>query len=79
MLLVRDDKIVRKMKQSPRNVRFSELHRFLERQGFEGPQRGSHVQYRRADGMRFSIVKPHGGDKTMHVATVEDVLERLEL
>lgn len=55
-LMSKDAKIVRKMKQSPRSVRFSELEAFLRRQGFEGTQRGSHVQYRRADRVRFSIV-----------------------
>jgi predicted RNA binding protein YcfA (HicA-like mRNA interferase family) len=76
----RDDKIVRRMKQSPRNIRFEDLDGFLRRQGFEGTQRGSsHVQYRREDGVRFSVVRPHSGDKTVNQNAVKEILERLEL
>ena len=75
----RDDKIIQKMKQSPRNVRFEEMDGFLRRQGFEGTQRGSHVQYRRQDGKRFSIVKPHGGKNTVNQNAVREVLEGLGL
>ncbi len=39
----RDDRIIRKMKQSPRNIRFEELEAFLTRRGFGGTQRGSHI------------------------------------
>jgi antitoxin HicB len=67
------------MKQSPRNIRFEELDSFLRRQGFEGTQRGAHVQYRREDGMRFSVVKPHGSKKTVNQNAVKRILERLEL
>ena len=75
----RDDKIIRKMRESPQNVRFEELDGFLKRQGFKGTQRGSHVQYRREDGMRFSIVRPHGTKKTVNQNAIREVLERLEL
>lgn len=75
----RDDKILRKMKQSPRNVRFEELDGFLKRQGFESRQRGtSHVVYKRP-GMRLTVVRPHGGRKTVDPAAIDEVLERLEL
>ncbi len=67
------------MKQGPRSVQFEEMDGFLKRQGFEATQRGSHVQYRRVDGMRFSIVKPHGGKKAVNQNAVKEVLERLEL
>ena len=75
----RDDKIIRKMRQSPRNVRFEEMDGFLKRQGFEDTQRGSHIQYRRGDGKRFSIVKPHGGKNTVDQNAVREVLEGLGL
>lgn len=41
--MVREDKIIRKMKESPRNLRFSELDGFLSRRGFEcrQPRKGS--------------------------------------
>ncbi len=78
----RDEKIVRKMRESPRNVRFEELDRFLKGRGFEAtqPKRGgSHYTYRRADGLKITIARPHGGKKTVNVHTVEQVLEELEL
>lgn len=75
----RDEKIVGKMKQSPRNVRFEELDGFLKRQGFESRQRGtSHVVYKRP-GTRLTVVRPHGGKKTVDPAAVAEVLARLNL
>ncbi len=75
----RDEKIVRKMRQSPRNVRFEELDGFLRRQGFDGTQRGSQFQYRREDGTRFSVVKPHGGEKTVNQNAIREIVETLDL
>ena len=79
--MARDDKIIRKMKQNRRNVRFEELDGLLRRQGFEASQgKGSHVQYRRdTDGMRFSVTRPHGKSKMVDQNTVVEVLERLGL
>ncbi len=77
--MARDDKIIKKMKQNRRNVRFEELEGLLRRRGFETTQRGSHVQFRRADGMRFSIKKPHGAEKFVNQNAVVEVLERLGL
>jgi predicted RNA binding protein YcfA (HicA-like mRNA interferase family) len=77
--LNRDEKIIRKMKQSPRNVRFEELDGFLKRQGFDSRQRGtSHVVYKRP-GTRLTVARPHGGKKTIDPAAIDEVLERLEL
>lgn len=78
----RDDKIIRKMKQSPRNIRFEEIDGFLRRRGFEAmqPRRGgSHYTYRRADGLKITVARPHGGKKTVNINTVEQVLEELDL
>ncbi|MBA2714444.1 MAG: type II toxin-antitoxin system HicA family toxin [Rubrobacteraceae bacterium] len=75
----KDDKILRKIRQSPRSIRFEELEVFLKRRGFEGTQRGSHVQFRRKDGTRFSIVKPHGGRNTVNQNAIKDIIDRLDL
>lgn len=78
--MARDEKLIRRMKQNPRGVRFEEMDGFLRRRGFEATQRGtSHVQYRREDGVRFSIVRPHGGKNTVNQNAVKEILERLEL
>ena len=71
--------LVEKMKRSPRNIRFEELDRFLQREGFTAFQHGgSHVVYRRDDGVKLTIVRPHGGSKTVHVAAIRQVLKVLE-
>jgi hypothetical protein len=83
--MARDEKIVRKMKGSKRNIRFADLDGFLKRQGFEVKQPGkgsSHYVYKRGEGaekIRFTIVRPHGKKKTVDPAAVEEVLERLDL
>lgn len=52
----------------------------MERRGFGCKQQeSSHVQCRREDGVRFSIVVPNGDDKTVNQNAVNEVLERLEL
>ena len=79
--MARDEKLIARMKQSPRNIRFSEVDRFLKRQGFEARQRGSsHVIYKREDGTRLGVVKPHGGgDDAVDPAAIAKILDTLEL
>jgi predicted RNA binding protein YcfA (HicA-like mRNA interferase family) len=78
--MARDEKLIRKMKHSPRNIRFEELDSFLKRRGFEATQRGtSHIQYRREDGVRFSIVRPHGGKNTINQNAIKEIIESLEI
>ena len=77
--MAKDEKLIARMKQSPNNIRFTELDSFLKRRGFETTQRGSHVQYRGPQGTRFSIVRPHGSDKTVNRNAIKEVLEELEL
>lgn len=79
MDMVKDDKIIAKMKQSPRNIRFEDLDGLLRRRGFEGTQRGSHVQYRHEDGTRFSVVRPHGGNKTINQNVIREIVVSLGL
>ena len=70
------------MKQSPRNIRFEELDRFLRGRDFETTQPrsgGSHYTYRRADGLKITVARPHGGKKTVNINTIEQVLEELDL
>lgn len=72
------DAFVEKMQRSPQNIRFDELDRFLRRRGFRARQRGgSHVVYKREDGIRLTVARPHGGRNTMNRAAVEDVLRKL--
>ena len=72
-------KLVEKMRRSPRNIRFAELDSFLQRLGFRARQLGtSHVVYKRDDGLRLTVTKPHGGRSTVNEQAIADVLAVLE-
>jgi predicted RNA binding protein YcfA (HicA-like mRNA interferase family) len=72
------DDLTRRMRRSPRSIRFDELDRFLRGHGFTPRQgSGSHVVYRRPDGARLTIVRPHGGAKTVHPEAIRQVLRLL--
>lgn len=67
------------MLESPGNIRFAELDRFLQQRGFEPRQgKGSHFVYRHPNGSRLTIVKPHGGDKTINREAIRQILRVLE-
>jgi predicted RNA binding protein YcfA (HicA-like mRNA interferase family) len=69
------DEFAEKLKRSPNNVRFDELDRFLVGRGFRSRQRGtSHVVYKRNDGARLTIARPHGGEKSLNRGAIRDVL-----
>lgn len=79
-MVARDEKLIARMKHSPRNIRFSEVDRFLKRRGFDARQRGtSHVIYKREDGTRLQVVKPHGGDDAVDPAAIARILGTLDL
>lgn len=67
------------MRQSSGNIRFEELDRFLLRNEFERRfGSGSHVVYRRDDGLRVTVVRPHGGQKAVSRGTIREVLALLD-
>jgi predicted RNA binding protein YcfA (HicA-like mRNA interferase family) len=69
----RREKLVEKMRQSPKNIRFGQVDALLRHEGFVlFNQRGSHCTYHRADG------RPHGRRKTCHAEDVRKILEALE-
>jgi predicted RNA binding protein YcfA (HicA-like mRNA interferase family) len=77
-----DERLIRKMKQGPKNIRFEEVDGLLRRQGFEvgQPEGGSsHYTYRREDGINITVVKPHGNKKTVHPKAIRQILGLLEL
>lgn len=81
--MARDEKLIRRMKQSPKSFRFEEIDGFLRRQGFEAdqPQGGSsHYTYRRADGTKITVVRPHGGgEKHVHPQAIKTIVRTLDL
>jgi predicted RNA binding protein YcfA (HicA-like mRNA interferase family) len=75
----RRDKLLDKMRNSPTNIRFSDVERLLRYEGFVlFNQRGSHCTYHRADGRILTVVRPHGRRKTCHPNDIRKLLEALE-
>jgi predicted RNA binding protein YcfA (HicA-like mRNA interferase family) len=73
------DQLLDKMRNSPANIRFSDVERLLRYEGFVlFNQRGSHCTYHRADGRLLTIVRPHGRRKTCHPNDIRKLLEALE-
>jgi predicted RNA binding protein YcfA (HicA-like mRNA interferase family) len=75
----RREKLVEKMRRSPKNIRFGQVDALLRHEGFVlFNQRGSHCTYHRADGRLLTIVRPHGRRKNCHPEDVRKILEALE-
>ena len=75
----RREKLLEKMRNSPRNIRFSEVDALLRYEGFVlFNRRGSHRTYHRADGRLITIVVPHGRRKTCSPSDINKLLEILE-
>lgn len=77
--MVRREKLWEKMRNTPGNIRFSEVDTLLRNEGFVlFNQRGSHCTYHRIDGRVLTIVKPHGHHKTCHPDDIRKLLEALQ-
>ena len=73
------EKLIAKMRRSPRSIRFAEVDALLRHEGFVlFNQRGSHRAYHRADGSLLTVVVLHGGRNTCHPADIRRLLEVLE-
>lgn len=76
--MTRREKLIEKMRNSPGNIRFSEVQALLAFKGYVlFNQRGSHCTYHRTDGRVLTMVKPHGGRKNCHPSDIRRILERL--
>jgi predicted RNA binding protein YcfA (HicA-like mRNA interferase family) len=76
----RRDKLIEKMRNYPRNVRFSDVAALLKYEGFVlFNQRGSHCTFHRRDGRLLTIVRPHGRQKMCHPADIKKILALLNL
>ena len=76
----RRDKLIEKMRHSPRSIRFSEVDALVRYEGFVlFNRRGSHCTYHRHDGRVLTVVRPHGRHKTCHPTDVQRLLELLNL
>jgi predicted RNA binding protein YcfA (HicA-like mRNA interferase family) len=75
----RREKLIEKMRNSPRNIRFGEVNALLRYEGFVlFNKRGSHRTYHHADGRLITIVVPHGGRKTCNPSDISKLLTVLE-
>ena len=75
----RREKLVEKMRRSPKNIRFGEVEALLRYEGFVlFNRRGSHCTYHRADGRLLTIVRPHGRRKTCHPEDIRKLVEARE-
>jgi predicted RNA binding protein YcfA (HicA-like mRNA interferase family) len=76
----RRDKLIGKMRESPRSIRFAEVESLLRYEGFVlFNRRGSHCTYHRQDGRLLTVVRPHGRRKNCNPADVRRILEALDL
>ena len=76
--MTRRQKLLDQMRNSPGNIRFSQVEALLKYEGFVlFNRRGSHRAYHSADGRVLTIVKPHGGRKTCHQSDILRLLEAL--
>jgi predicted RNA binding protein YcfA (HicA-like mRNA interferase family) len=68
----RREKLIEKMRNSPRNIRYGEVNALLRFEGFVlFNKRGSHRTYHPADGRLITIVVPHGGRKNCNQADIK--------
>lgn len=58
----RREKLIEKMRRSPKGIRFTEVEALLGHEGFVlFNSRGSHRNYHAPRGRSLTIVRPHGG------------------
>jgi len=73
------DKLFAKIKNKPQDIRWRELVRFLESEGFSLRQgRGSRRIFSREDGIVFFVHEPHGS-RPVDRGAIEKILDRLEI
>lgn len=71
------EKLLERIKNNPKSVRFEELQKILEKYGFVGsqPQGGSsHYTFRRTDGKKMTIPKHSPYVKAIYVKLVIDLI-----
>jgi predicted RNA binding protein YcfA (HicA-like mRNA interferase family) len=71
------EKLLQKMRDNPRNIRFEDIESLLTGLGFELRSKGSHYTFRK-DKTIIMVVKPHGGKKFTAMADVRKILAYLK-
>lgn len=70
------EKLIQKIENNPKNVRFEDIESLLESLGFQIRSKGSHYTFKK-DRNIIMVVKPHGGKKFTAVADVKKILDYL--
>jgi predicted RNA binding protein YcfA (HicA-like mRNA interferase family) len=70
-------KLLERIKNNPRNVRFEEIESLLSGLGFKIRSKGSHYTFKK-DKNIIMIVKPHGSKKFTAMVDVKKILEYLK-
>jgi predicted RNA binding protein YcfA (HicA-like mRNA interferase family) len=74
----RREKLLDKMRNTPGNIRFTEVDALLRFEDFVlFNKRGSHRTYHHADGRVITIVVPHGRHNTCHPSDIRRFLRVL--
>lgn len=70
------EKLLEKIKNNPKNVRFEELIKVLKSRGYDIINiKGSHYSFSNGE-KTVTIVKPHSGNKFCHVLDVKEVIKK---
>jgi len=76
--MTKKEKLLARMINNPKNVRFEELEGLILNHGYEkAAGKGSHNTYVKGDKV-ITLVRPHGSKKFCHPLDVKGVLEALE-
>lgn len=71
------NKLLQRIKDNPKNVRFEDIESLLDGLGFKIRSKGSHYTFKK-DGNIIMIVKPHGKKKFTAIADVKKIIEYLK-
>lgn len=71
------DKLLQRMMNNPKNVRFEDIESLLSGLGFKIRSRGSHYTFRK-DKNIIMVVKPHGSKKFTAMVDVKKILTYLK-
>ena len=72
----RVEKLLERIKNNPKNVRFEELTKLLKNKGYEVINvKGSHYSFSNNE-KTITIVKPHGVNKFCYILDVKEVIKK---
>lgn len=71
------DKLLLKIKNNPKNIRFEDIETLLNGLGFKTRSGGSHYTFKKGNNI-IMVVKPHGKKKFTAMADIKRILNYLE-